>query len=54
VGGKLVGGASETFTAFAQGRLQQLLTKQGVPFQDTVGDKLLSLMPSWVQPSSKA
>jgi len=54
VGGELVGGASETFTAFAQGRLQALLTKHGVPFQDTVGDKLSSLMPSWVQPSSKA
>ena len=53
VGGKLVGGASETFTAFAQGRLQELLSKHGIPFQDTVGDKLSSLMPSWVQPSSK-
>jgi cysteine synthase A len=54
VGGKLVGGASETFTAFAHGRLQALLTQHGVPFQDTVGDQLSSLMPSWVQPSSKA
>jgi len=53
VGGELVGGASETFAAFAQGRLQQLLGKHHIPFQDTVGDKLHTLMPGWVQPSSK-
>jgi cysteine synthase len=53
VGGQLIGGASETFTAFAQGRLQELLSKYGVSFQDAVGDKLYSLMPGWVQPSSK-
>jgi cysteine synthase A len=53
VGGQLIGGASETLTAFAQGRLQELLNKHGVSFQDAVGDKLYSLMPGWVQPSSK-
>ena len=53
VGGQLIGGASETLTAFAQGRLQELLNKYGVSFQDAVGDKVYSLMPGWVQPSSK-
>jgi cysteine synthase A len=53
VGGQLIGGASETLTAFAQGRLQELLNKHGVSFQDAVGEKVYSLMPGWVQPSSK-
>jgi cysteine synthase A len=53
IGGQLIGGASETLTAFAQGRLQELLNKHGVSFQDAVGDKVYSLMPGWVQPSSK-
>jgi cysteine synthase A len=49
VGGQLIGGANETFAAFASGRLQELLTQHGVPFQDTVGDQLYSLMPGWAQ-----
>jgi cysteine synthase A len=53
VGGALVGDASQTFAAFAQGRLQERLTQLGVPFQDTVGDKLYALMPGWAQ-SAKA
>ena len=52
VGGQLVGDANQTFAAFAQGRLQTLLREQGVPFEDTVGDKLYSLMPGWAQRSS--
>jgi cysteine synthase A len=47
VGGQLIGDASQTFAAFAQGRLQRLLAQHGVPFQDAVGDKLYSLMPGW-------
>jgi len=53
VGGELIGGASDTFAAFAQGRLQQLLAKNRIAFEDTVGDKLQTLMPGWVQPSSR-
>ena len=49
VGGELVGGATEVFTAFAEGRLQAMLDRAGVSFQDTVGDQLYSLMPGWVQ-----
>ncbi|HVU50453.1 MAG TPA: pyridoxal-phosphate dependent enzyme [Polyangia bacterium] len=51
VGAKLVGDASQTFAAFEEGRLQALLQKQGVPFEDKVGDKLYSLMPGWAQVS---
>jgi cysteine synthase A len=53
VGAELVGDATETFAAFAQGRLQAQLTKHGVPFQDAVGEELYSMMPGWVQRSSK-
>jgi cysteine synthase A len=49
VGGELVGGASETFSAFEQGRLQALLKANGVAFQDTLGGQLYSLMPGWLQ-----
>jgi cysteine synthase A len=49
VGGQLIGDASQTFAAFAQGRLQEQLTKHGVSFHDAVGDKLYSLMPAWAQ-----
>ena len=52
VGGQLIGGASETLDAFAQGRLQELLNKPAYR-SDAVGDKVYSLMPGWVQPSSK-
>jgi cysteine synthase A len=49
VAGSLVGGASDTFAAFAKGDLQALLEKNGIAYEDTVGDKLYSLMPGWVQ-----
>jgi cysteine synthase A len=49
VGRTLVGGATDTFAAFAQGRLQKLLASSGVAFEDKVGDQLYSLMPGWVQ-----
>jgi cysteine synthase A len=49
VGRTLVGGATDTFAAFAQGRLQKLLASNRVAFEDRVGDKLYSLMPGWTQ-----
>ena len=49
VGRTLVGGATETFAAFAQGRLQRLLAENHVAFEDKIGDKLYSLMPAWSQ-----
>jgi cysteine synthase A len=49
IAGELIGGASETFSAFAKGELQQRLTRLGIRFEDTVGDQLNTLMPGWVQ-----
>jgi cysteine synthase len=49
IGGALIGGASDTFAAFERGELQARLHECGVAFEDTVGDRLYSLMPGWVQ-----
>jgi cysteine synthase A len=49
VAGQLIGGTSETFAAFASGKLQTLLREAGVSFQDTLGDQLYTLLPGWVQ-----
>jgi cysteine synthase A len=49
VGRTLVGGAMDTFDAFAQGRLQKLLASNHVAFEDKVGDTLYSLLPAWRQ-----
>jgi cysteine synthase A len=49
VAGRLIGGASETFTAFERGELQALLREHGIAFEDTVGDQLPGLMPGWAQ-----
>ena len=49
VAGELVGGTSETFSAFAEGKLQARLREAGVSFEDTLGDQLYTLLPGWVQ-----
>jgi cysteine synthase A len=49
VGGTLIGNATETFDAFAQGRLQKLLASSHVAFEDKVGDTLYTLLPGWAQ-----
>jgi cysteine synthase A len=49
VGRTLVGGAMDTFDAFAKGRLQKLLASNRVAFEDKVGDQLYSLLPGWRQ-----
>jgi cysteine synthase A len=51
VAGELIGGATEVFAAFSQGRLQSLLTAHAVPFEDTLGDQASSLLPGWLQRS---
>ncbi len=49
VGKTLVGGATDTFQAWSDGRFQNLLLSSRVAFEDKVGDKLYSLMPGWAQ-----
>jgi cysteine synthase A len=50
VGGKHIGGASETFDAFKNGELQTLLGQSGVSFNRNVRIDPYSLLPSWLQP----
>ncbi|HKU37761.1 MAG TPA: pyridoxal-phosphate dependent enzyme, partial [Polyangiales bacterium] len=49
IGGTSIGGANETFAAFASGRLQELLRANDVAFEDKVGDTLYTLLPGWSQ-----
>lgn len=49
VGGEFIGGCSETFDAFREGRLQQLLKENGVRFDDSVEVDPYQLLPGWLQ-----
>ena len=50
VGGEHIGGATETFDAFNDGRLQDLLKQQGIAV-DAQGDRnAYSFLPSWLHP----
>jgi cysteine synthase A len=50
VGGKLIGGATETFDAFNEGELQKLLGQSGVAYNQAVNVDPYSLLPSWLHP----
>ncbi len=50
VGGKHIGGATETFDAFNEGELQKLLGQLGVAYNPAVQLDPYSLMPSWLHP----
>jgi cysteine synthase A len=50
VGGKHIGGATETFDAFNDGELQQLLGQSGVAYNQAIQVDPYSLLPSWLHP----
>jgi len=50
VGGRHIGGATETFDAFNEGELQKLLGQTGVAYNHTVNVDPYSLLPSWLHP----
>ncbi|HSJ96208.1 MAG TPA: glutaredoxin domain-containing protein [Myxococcota bacterium] len=50
VGGEHVGGCTETFDAFQQGRLQALLEGSGVAFRRDQALDPYSLLPKWLHP----
>jgi cysteine synthase A len=50
VGGEHIGGCTETFDAFKEGRLQQLLAANGVAYDGSVRLDPYSLLPTWLQP----
>jgi cysteine synthase A len=54
VGGEHIGGCSETFDAFNEGRLQTLLRKNRVSFDDRQKSDAYSFLPNWLHPRSSA
>jgi cysteine synthase A len=49
VGGEFVGGATEVFDAFRDGRLQRLLSAHGVAFDTAADFDPYTLLPSWLE-----
>ena len=50
IGGRHIGGATETFDAYNDGELQKLLGQTGVAYNQTVDVDPYSLLPSWLHP----
>ena len=50
IGGELIGGCTDTFGAFRDGRLQQLLARHGVSHDEEIRFDPYTLMPGWLHP----
>lgn len=50
VGGQHVGGATETFDAFNDGRLQEMLSSHGMMFNAAMQENAYSFLPKWLHP----
>jgi len=50
VGGEYIGGCTETFDAFNQGRLQKLLEANGVTFDRAKKADAYTFLPKWLHP----
>ena len=50
VGNQHIGGATETFDAFNDGRLQKLLRDSGIEFKQTDNVNAYSFLPKWLHP----
>ena len=50
VGGEFIGGCTDVFDAYKQGRLQELLEKNQVGYDRTVKLDPYSLLPAWLHP----
>ena len=50
VGGELIGGCTEAFDAYKEGRLQNLMKENGVDFDDNVNVDPYSFLPTWLHP----
>jgi cysteine synthase A len=50
VGGEYIGGCTETLDAFKEGRLQDLLRRHGVAFDENVRIDPYTLLPGWLHP----
>jgi cysteine synthase A len=54
VGGEHIGGATDTFDAWRNGKLQGLLDKGGVSYDRAVKLDPYTLLPKWLQPRKQA
>jgi cysteine synthase A len=54
VAGEFVGGCTETFDAFNDGKLQTLFEKGGVTMSDAERRDAYSFLPGWLHPRLKA
>jgi cysteine synthase A len=50
IGGEHIGGATEAFDAFNEGKLQKMLKDKDVPFKPTDNVDAYSFLPSWLHP----
>ncbi|HTE43050.1 MAG TPA: cysteine synthase A [Steroidobacteraceae bacterium] len=50
VGGEFIGGCTDAFDAYKSGRLQGLLNKAGVKFDEALKMDPTSLLPAWLHP----
>ena len=50
VGGKFLGGCTDIFDAYNEGRFQELLEGGGVQFDETIDLDPYSLLPTWLHP----
>ena len=50
VGARHVGGATETFDAFNDGRLQEMLIDAGLSCNPDLGRDAYSFLPGWLHP----
>jgi cysteine synthase A len=54
IGGRHIGGCTDTFDAFKSGALQALLREAGVEFKECAGLDPYSLLPQWLHPRKRA
>ncbi|MBX5462950.1 MAG: glutaredoxin, partial [Steroidobacteraceae bacterium] len=50
VGGEFLGGCTDLFEAYSQGRFQQLLRANNVVYDETVNVDPYSFLPTWLHP----
>jgi len=48
IGGEFIGGCTDTFDLFKEGKLQEMLKKNNISFQENVAIDPYSLLPSWL------
>ncbi len=54
IGGEFIGGATDLFEAWRDGRVQALLERHGVPFDRTGAADPFGFLPGWLQPRPAA